>query len=117
MLQVNYKKGISIALKSAFLRHVESDDQLQHTYSGVEGAGAALVEELTVLDGGFMTHVAFSPQLEASTTLHRAEGFLADTRISTQPPARPVKICKIFQCSRSETHCHLSGVGVGSEFC
>jgi hypothetical protein len=51
-----------------------------------------MVEELTGLDGGAMSHVALSPQLEASTGLHGVEGFLADTRIASRTPARTVKI-------------------------
>ena len=42
-----------------------------------------------------MTHVALSPQLEASTGLHGVEGFLADSRIASRTPARTVKICII----------------------
>jgi len=61
-----------------------------------------MVEELTGLDGGAMSHVALSPQLEASTGLHGVEGFLADTRIASRTPARTVKIyiiCVIVQGS------------------
>jgi hypothetical protein len=85
---------ISIELKEAFLGHADADDQLQHTYPDVDGAGAPLVEKLAGLDGGAMTHVALSPQLEASTGIHGVEGFLADTRIASRTPARTVKICK-----------------------
>jgi hypothetical protein len=42
-----------------------------------------------------MTHEAFGPQLEASTTLHGVEGFLADTRIASRPLARTGNILKI----------------------
>ncbi len=46
-----------------------------------------------------MTHVALSPQLEASTGLHGVEGFLADTRIASRTPARTGNILKInFLC-------------------
>jgi hypothetical protein len=54
-----------------------------------------MVEKLTGLDGGVMSHVALSPQLEASTGLHGVEGFLADSRIASRTPARTVKICII----------------------
>ena len=42
-----------------------------------------------------MTHVALSPQLEASTGLHGVEGFLADTRIAPRTPARTGNILEI----------------------
>ena len=46
-----------------------------------------------------MTHVALSPQLEASTGLHGVEGFLADTRIAPRTPARTGNILEInFLC-------------------
>jgi len=46
-----------------------------------------------------MTHVALSPQLEASTGLHGVEGFLADARIAPRTPARTGNILEInFLC-------------------
>ena len=58
-----------------------------------------MVEKLTGLDGGAMSHVALSPQLEASTGLHGVEGFLVDTRIAARPLARTGNILIINQSS------------------
>jgi hypothetical protein len=55
-----------------------------------------------------MTHVALSPQLEASTGLHGVEGFLADTRIAPRTPARTGNILKIYFLCRG-------GVGGGCD--